>query len=88
MPQINRITDKEELINEYKQLQIMEWIKVEDRLPTMQGHYLVATPHSFPKNYRGQICEFYEDNNTFYSESSDSPIEDATYWLPLMEPPK
>ena len=64
----------------------MEWISVKKELPKNQGHYLVATPRSFPKNYRGQICEFYEDNQTFYTEY-DEPIEDATHWVKLEEPP-
>ena len=65
----------------------MEWINVKDRLPQEQRHCLVATPRSFPKNYRGQICEFYTDNQTFYSEY-DEPIEDAIYWIALPSPPK
>lgn len=57
-----------------------KWISVEDELPEEQGYYLVVAPHSFPKNCNVVVAEFYEDNKTFYSESSDSPIEDATHW--------
>ena len=64
----------------------MNWISIKDELPKEQCHYLVATPRSFPKNYRGQICEFYTDNKMFYSEG-DSPIKDATHWIKLDEPP-
>ena len=59
------------------------WISVEDELPEEQGYYLVVAPHSFPKNCNVVVAEFYEDNKTFYSESSDSPIEDATHWRPI-----
>lgn len=65
-----------------------EWISVKDMLPEKEGHYLVYCPKSFPKNYRAVVGEFYDDNKTFYSESSDSPIEDATHWcyIPTIEP--
>ena len=59
------------------------WISVEDELPEEQGYYLVIAPHSFPKNCNVVVAEFYEDNKTFYSESSDSPITDATHWRPI-----
>ena len=59
------------------------WISVEDELPEEQGYYLVIAPHSFPKNCNIVVAEFYEDNKTFYSESSDSPITDATHWRPI-----
>ena len=59
------------------------WISVEEELPEEQGYYLVIAPHSFPKNCNVVVAEFYEDNKTFYSESSDSPITDATHWRPI-----
>ena len=58
----------------------LRWIPVEEKLPEKQGHYLVKAPKSFPKNCIVVVAEFYKDNNTFYSESSDCPIEDATHW--------
>lgn len=58
----------------------LRWIPVEEKLPDKQGHYLVIAPKSFPKNCKVVVAEFYDDNNTFYSESSDYPIEDATHW--------
>ena len=61
----------------------LRWIPVEEKLPEKQGHYLVIAPKSFPKNCKVVVAEFYEDNNTFYSESSDCPIEDATHWRPI-----
>lgn len=64
------------------------WISVNDRLPSKQDFYLVIAPKSFPKNCTMLIAEFYEDNNTFYSESGDNSLEDVTYWMPLPEPPK
>lgn len=32
------------------------------------------------------VAEFYEDNKTFYSESSDYAIEDVTHWRPIEHP--
>ena len=61
----------------------LRWIPVEEKIPEKQGHYLVIAPKSFPKNCKVVVAEFYEDNNTFYSESSDCPIEDATHWRPI-----
>lgn len=65
----------------------MKWISVNDRLPEKQGHFLVIAPKSFPKNCIMVVAEFYDDNNTFYSESSDYPMPDVTHWMPLPEPP-
>ena len=59
------------------------WISIKDRLPEKQGHYLVKLTSSFPKNYRGIIAEFYEDNQEFYGESSEDVHEDATHWQEL-----
>jgi len=60
------------------------WISVVENLPTEQGHYFVKCKKSFPKNCEVIVAEFYEDNQTFYSESSDSPIHDVTYWRPII----
>lgn len=79
---------EEKFAPELLQPQFGEWIKVEERLPTQQGHYLVVAPQSFPKNCVVVVAEFYDDNNVFYSESSDCPIEDATHWMPLPPDPK
>jgi hypothetical protein len=65
-----------------------EWISVKDRLPEKQGHFLVWAPESFPKNTEHVVAEFYDDNNTFYSESSDMPMPDVTHWQPLPAPPQ
>ena len=59
------------------------WIPVEEELPENQGHYLVIAPKSFPKNCEVMIAEFYEDNQTFYCEYSDFPLEDVTNWRPI-----
>jgi len=56
------------------------WVPVEEALPEKQGCYLVKCKNSFPKNCDIVIAEFYEDNKTFYSESSDCPIYDVTHW--------
>lgn len=59
------------------------WIHVEEELPKKQGHYFVKVLNSFPKNCNVVVAEFYEDNNNFYSESSDYPIHDAIAWRPI-----
>jgi RNA recognition motif-containing protein len=56
------------------------WIPIEESKPSQQGHYLVKCKTSFPKNCDVVVAEFYDDNQTFYSESSDYPINDATHW--------
>ena len=59
------------------------WIDFEEEKPTDQGYYLVKCKTSYPKNCDVVVAEFYEDNQTFYSESSDSPIKDVTHWRPI-----
>lgn len=66
----------------------MQVISVKDRLPEKPGHYLAYAPLSFPKNCHWVVAEFYDDNNTFYSESSDMPMEDVTHWSPLPKYPQ
>lgn len=65
-----------------------EWISVKDRLPEGEDHCIVWAPESFPKNSKCVIAEFYDDNNTFYSESSDYPMGDITHWILTPKPPK
>lgn len=72
-----------------------KWVSVNDRLPVCQPeklcHCLVIAPRSFPKNCEVVVAEFYDDNNTFYSESGDNPMEDVTHWMYVPElpsPPK
>jgi hypothetical protein len=56
------------------------WVSVNERLPEKQGHYLVRVLNSYPKNCDCIVAEFYEDNKTFYCESSDYAIKDAIEW--------
>jgi len=63
--------------------ELTKWNKVEDGFPEKQGHYLVRVKSSFPKNCNVIVCEFYEDNKRFYSESGDEPIYDAIEWSPI-----
>jgi hypothetical protein len=60
---------------------------VKDGLPEKDGSYLVYAPKSFPKNSRFVVAEFYDDNDTFYSESSDEPMPDVTHWTTLPDEP-
>lgn len=62
-------------------------IFVKDALPNTDGSYLVWVKHSFPKNYKGLIAEFYTDNDTFYSEADEHPLEDVTHWAELPPTP-
>ena len=59
------------------------WFDFEEVKPTEQGYYLVKCKTSYPKNCDVVVAEFYEDNKTFYSESSDCPIHDVTHWRPI-----
>jgi len=59
---------------------VQRWIRIDEEKPTKQGHYLVKCKNSFPKNCDVVVAEFYEDNETFYSESTDCPINDVTHW--------
>jgi hypothetical protein len=56
------------------------WIPIEEGKPAKDGHYLVKVAHSFPKNCDIVVAEFYEDNQEFYSESTECAIKDATHW--------
>ncbi len=66
----------------------MELFNVKDKLPEKFGSYLVFAPLSFPKNSRFMIAEFYDDNNTFYSESGgEHALPDVTHWAYLPAEP-
>ena len=65
----------------------MKLISVKDKLPDSEGCYLVYAPRSFPKNSKFVVAEFYKENNTFYSESNDRPMEDVTHWMCLPDDP-
>lgn len=60
-----------------------QWINVEDELPTEEDFYFVKVKNSFPKDCNIVVAKFYDDNNTFYDENSDYPIEDAISWRPI-----
>ena len=62
------------------------WIPIEEEKPTQQGCYFVKCKTSYPKNCDVVVAEFYEDNKTFYSESSDCPLHDVTHWRPIERP--
>ena len=62
---------------------------VKDKLPDVEcGSYLAYAPHSFPKNSRWLVAEYYEDVKGFYSESSENFLEDVTHWTKLPDEPK
>lgn len=66
----------------------LTWRPVSEGLPEKQGDFFVRTPRSFPKNIPYQVAEFYDDNNTFYEEHTDSPLDDVTHWLPIPPAPE
>ena len=74
---------QDEIKGEIEKSLTLQWIPILERLPEKGGHYLVRCSQSFPKNYRGIICEFYEDNQLFYGEDSEDVHEDATHWCEL-----
>ncbi len=70
----------------------MEWISVEDRLPTRDDAYLIW-PHN---KYAGAIAMFYPFNdfeghkkNTFELESEYGEVSQlhVTHWMPLPDGP-
>ncbi len=65
-----------------------EIFSVKDKLPTINGSYLVYAPHSFPKNSRWLVGEYYEDVRGFYSEASEDFMSDVTHWTNLPNEPK
>ena len=46
-------------------------------MPYIEDREIMAINNMFA------AAEFYEDNKTFYSESSDCPIHDVTHWRPI-----
>ena len=66
-----------------------EIFNVKDKLPDVEcGSYLVYAPHSFPKNSRWLVAEYYDDVKGFYSESSENFLEDVTHWCELPKEPE
>lgn len=71
-----------ELMEEYASKKVEErFFKYPDNKPK-QGHYLVRTPKSFPKNCKWVVAEFDQDSNMFYDEY-DEPLEDVTHWAEI-----
>lgn len=67
----------------------MNWISIEKGLPE-EGHYLVHTPRSFPKNCPCVVAELYHDGDFkgFYDESGETHLTDVTHYLPITPPIK
>jgi hypothetical protein len=51
--------------------------------PDKDGHYLVFSRNSYPKNSKWLVAEYYLEDDVFYSESSDDPIDDVEKWAYL-----
>ena len=75
----------ENLLFDLGQTYLNNLFSVKEAYPKENGSYLVLAPESFPKNSKFIVAEFYTDNNTFYSEYNDEPLEDVTYWTFLPE---
>ena len=70
----------------------MEWISVEDRLPTAYVEVLVWPPKYFddePTTYTGQLHQ-HEGNQWWvtYGNGIVYNHSKVTHWMPLPEPPK
>lgn len=76
------------IIKNFK-LKEMKWINVKEELPKKDGHFLVFTPRSFPKNCRSVVAEYYMDGKEgiWYSEAFEEPIQDVTHWAILPDDP-
>ena len=72
---IQRLTTENDALK-----QNSRWIPIAEGKPAKDGYYLVKVSHSFPKNCDIVVVEFYEDNQEFYSESTECAIKDATHW--------
>lgn len=53
--------------------------------PEVSGFYLVRVVWSFPRNCRWLVAEYDDGTGRFYSESSESRLDDVTHWSPLPE---
>lgn len=64
------------------------WVDVNIRLPEKEGHFLVHTPRSFPKNCPCAVAEYYVDGKfrKFYDEAYECPLDDVTHWMPITPP--
>jgi hypothetical protein len=68
------------------------WISVKDRLPEIEGFYLVYSK-TVVETESGDVSPYYVDWFNIYEHEGDkdywfSEFEDADYWMPLPEPPK
>ncbi len=77
--------DYEKKLFNLEQVCLSNLYSVKEALPKEDNSYLVLAPKSFPKNSKFIVAEFYTDNNTFYSEYNDEPLEDVTHWTFLPE---
>jgi NTP pyrophosphatase (non-canonical NTP hydrolase) len=65
----------------------MELISTKNKLPDIDGSYLVLTPQSFPKNSPFVIAQYYVDDESFYSEVFEIRLKDVTHWSELPKYP-
>lgn len=76
----------------------MEWISVEDRLPTNDDDVLVYNPKdgiSIGEFDLAKVHGYYEEDGSYFitnsgweTEYSWAPYMSPTHWMPLPEPPK
>ena len=66
-----------------------ETFNVKDKLPDVEcGSYLAYAPHSFPKNSRWVVAEYYDGVKGFYDEAGENGMEDGTQWCELPKEPE
>lgn len=66
----------------------MEWIKIEDRLPTYEEHGAFQLIWGEDEDGDREVYKAYlgDDNETWYWRNME--FSNVTHWMPLPEPPK
>ncbi len=66
----------------------MNWIRVEDRLPSKYGYYLTYdVSHKFVSKQQGcKILRYYPKEKRFWWFDIEYDVN-VTHWMPLPDPP-
>ena len=70
----------------------MEWISVEDKMPTFNKEVLTYTPNLYLQIYVDAYDGYYGEDDNEWIEGwrwrGDVGENKITHWMPLPEPPK